>query len=59
MKESFVNLNHNMKYLPYYIPFFGMIITLIEDDDQFFKNNPHLLGTAIVHGIIWGAIFAG
>ena len=49
-----------MKYLPYYIPFFGPILLHIEVDWKTFDyKNPHYWATGLFHGIIWGAIFAG
>lgn len=48
-----------MKYLKYYLPFFGFILAAIENEPEFFDlKNYHFYGTALFHGIIYGLTFA-
>jgi len=48
-----------MKNLHHYIPFFGLILILIEDNPDFNYKNPHFWATGLLHGFIWAKICAG
>jgi len=52
-----------MEGLNVFIPFFGVILVLIDGDSVFPSwkglNWFHFFGTSIVHGLIWGQILAG